>query len=135
MDVNVVLDTLLAREPHRADAEAVWAACDQGRLEGHVAAITVTTVFYLVDKVMPRGRAVEAVDACLKAFSVCSVTRDTLLAARAMGGKDFEDDVQIACAVTAGIDAIVTRNSSDFAFSPVRVMSPTELLAALTQQP
>jgi predicted nucleic acid-binding protein len=47
LDVNIVLDTLLAREPWRADAEAVWAACDEGGVAGHLAAITLTTVFYL----------------------------------------------------------------------------------------
>ena len=32
LDVNVVLDSLLAREPWRAVADAVWAACDAGQV-------------------------------------------------------------------------------------------------------
>ncbi len=135
MDVNVALDSLLAREPWRADADAVWAACDAGHAAGHLAAITVTSVFYLVEKSAPKGKAADAVDACLKAFTIVPVGRDTLLAARSMTGNDFEDNVQIACSTAVGAGAIVTRNPGDFLHSPIPVMSPQELLAALASQP
>jgi hypothetical protein len=46
-------------------------------------------------------------------------------------GNDFEDNVQIACAVIAGLDAIVTRDPKGFAGSPVLVLTPAELLARL----
>ena len=36
--------------------------------------------------------------------------------------RDFEDAMQVACALTAKVDAIVTRNVSDFRNSPVSVM-------------
>ncbi len=48
-----------------------------------------------------------------------------------MPGKDFEDNLQIATAVTDFIHGIVTRNPNDFAASPVRVYSPADLLATL----
>lgn len=52
-----------------------------------------------------------------------------------MTDEDFEDNVHIACAMAAGVGAIVTRNPADFAHSPVPIMSPRELLAALASQP
>lgn len=131
LDVNIVLDALQAREPWRADAESLWAACDARRISGHLAAITLTTIFYIVAKAAPREKAFEAVDVCMKAFDIVPVSADTLAAARALPGTDFEDNVQIACAVAAEAEVIVTRNRDDFAASPVRVMSPKELLAAL----
>ena len=133
MDVNIVLDALQAREPWRADAEALWAACDARRLSGHLAAITITTVFYIVGKAAPHDKAFDAVDVCLKAFEIVPVSAETLAAARALPGADFEDNVQIACAIAAGTEVIVTRNREDFAASPIPVMSPKELLAALPQ--
>lgn len=48
-----------------------------------------------------------------------------------MAGSDFEDNVVIAAAVTASLDAIVTRNVTDFAHSPVPVWQPAELLKRL----
>ena len=50
-------------------------------------------------------------------------------------GSDFEDNLHVACAVQARLDAIVTRNRKDFAGSPVPVLTPAELLALLARGP
>jgi len=55
--------------------------------------------------------------------------------ATTLPGSDFEDNLQIACAVEARLDAIVTRNPKDFAGSPVPVLTPAELLALLAKAP
>jgi hypothetical protein len=55
-----------------------------------------------------------------------------LLDADAMLGSDFEDNILIAAAVTSRLDAIVTRNPSDFSHSPIPVLEPAELLRRLT---
>ena len=52
-----------------------------------------------------------------------------------MAGSDLEDNVCLACALNARLDAIVTRNPKDFAASPVPVLTPAELLALLTKAP
>lgn len=44
---------------------------------------------------------------------------------------DYEDAVQCASAISAGLDAIVTRNTKDYAGSPIPVYSPSEFLAIL----
>jgi len=48
---------------------------------------------------------------------------------------DFEDNLQIACAVDASLDAIVTHNPKDFGGSPVQIVTPAELLALLAKTP
>ena len=48
-----------------------------------------------------------------------------------MAGSDLEDNVCMACAVIASLDAIVTRNTKDFAGCPVRILTPSELVALL----
>ena len=63
------------------------------------------------------------------------MTRDPLDTAERRGGIDFEDNLQIACAVEAKLDAIVTRNAKDFVASPVLVLTPAELLAQLAKAP
>jgi hypothetical protein len=50
-------------------------------------------------------------------------------------GRDFEDNVQVACALIAGLGAIVTRNSADFVAAPVPILSPAELLTRLQPLP
>jgi hypothetical protein len=48
---------------------------------------------------------------------------------------DTEDNLQIVAAVEAGLDAVVTRNPSDFAACPLPVLTPQELLARLSMPP
>ena len=48
-----------------------------------------------------------------------------------MAGGDLEDNVSLACALAAGLDAIVTRDPRGFSGSPIPVLSPTDLLARL----
>ena len=52
-----------------------------------------------------------------------------------MPGSDFEDNLQIAFAMEAGLDAIVTRDLKGFVGSPVAVMTPAELLARISKAP
>lgn len=54
-----------------------------------------------------------------------------MLDAFSLGFSDYEDAVQCASAVAAGLDAIVTRNTEDFAGSPIPVYSPAEFLEFL----
>ena len=68
---------------------------------------------------------------CLKTFTICTVDRATLEAAADLSGTDFEDNLQIACATLARLDAIVTRDQQGFRDSIIPAFTPTELLATL----
>ena len=59
LDTNVVLDVLLDRQPWAVDAGAIWAACDQGRLDGFVTASSMTDFFYIARRAsdLPAARA------------------------------------------------------------------------------
>ena len=50
VDINVILDVLLARQPHAAAGRAIWAAIELKRAEGFLAAHAVTTIDYLMRK-------------------------------------------------------------------------------------
>jgi predicted nucleic acid-binding protein len=131
LDLNVLLDVVLAREPFASDAKAVFRACADGRAVGCVSAISIPTLFYIGRRTVGPELAFSAVDRCLRSFDVCPVDRAVLQAARALSGPDLEDDIQAACAVAAGLDAIVTRDRTGYADSPIPVLSPSELLSRL----
>jgi predicted nucleic acid-binding protein len=131
LDTNVVLDVLLERQPFVDEARRIWSASDEGLFDACVAAFSIPTVHYVCERHAGRVAAAAAVDQCLAAFEVSALYRECILAARTMQGSDFEDNLQIACAITDFVQGIVTRNVRDFAGSPVRVYSPTELLQVL----
>ncbi len=73
----------------------------------------------------------KAIKLCLDSFQICTVDKQTLERATDLEGNDFEDNLQIACALSSGLDAIVTRNKADFKTAAIAVMEPAELLRQL----
>lgn len=131
LDTNIVLDVLLQRQPWFDEAAAVWQSCDAGRTAGHISVVTVTNTYYLGRKVLGSRAALGAVRTILEAFEIVPVDREVLEMAARYPGSDYEDNVLIAGAVAASLDAIITRDRTGFAHSPVPALSPAELLARL----
>ena len=121
LDTNVILDVLAARQPWVTESQAVWDACDDGRLGGYVAAFTLPTIFYIVCKSAGLPQARDSVRICLDAFEACPVTPETLELANGLVGSDFEDNLQMACAMQANLDAVASRDVFDVARPPVPV--------------
>src|SRR5258708_26019488 len=99
----------------------MWDAHRQGQIKALVAAFAVPTIFYIVRRQAGLTTAQTVVQSCLSTLDVATVDHATLLAAQAFSGPDFEDDLQIACAIQAGVDGIVTRDPLGFAASPIPV--------------
>jgi predicted nucleic acid-binding protein len=130
LDTNVVLDHLLNRPPWNVDADRIWRAVDDKRLDAVLAAITLTNIAYVARRRIGTPAARAAVQICLDTFEVVPVDGALLRRAVAFGGRDFEDDVQILCALAGGAEAIITRDREGFRASPLPVLSP----AAIVQQ-
>jgi predicted nucleic acid-binding protein len=130
-DTNVVLDVLLNRDPWVAQSSAVWRAADEGHVVGYIAACAIADVFYIARRLTTLETAHAAVRICLEAFQICVVDLQTLEQAEAMPGNDFEDNLQLACASLAGLDAIVTRDTSGFQAGAMHILTPAELLKEL----
>ena len=134
LDTNVILDVLADRSPFAGEAAQVLSAIERGDAEGFIAAHTVTTLFYLLQRSLGLRKAKRALADLLKLLEVVPVDHDRLLQALAMNWKDFEDAVQAACAAKAEVDYLVTRNPSDFSGSDLDVVTPAELVAALSSE-
>jgi predicted nucleic acid-binding protein len=124
VDINVVLDVLLDREPHVRASSAVWAAIESGRAEGLLAAHAVTTIHYFVRKEHGLAKARRTLGTILRVFGVAAVDGTVVQDALGLPGPDFEDSVTAAAARLAGCDLIVTRDPSGFRGSPVRILTP-----------
>ena len=128
MDVNVVLDALLARPPHADAAIKLWAAAEMRQIAGLVPAHGVTTLFYLFLRARGAASARRAVADLLAVFRVAAVDQAVLQRALALGWPDFEDAVCAAAAEAAGCNFIVTRDPAGFRGSPVPTVDPATAL-------
>lgn len=133
-DTNVVLDVLLAREPHRAAAARLMDAVVRGRLGGLVCATMLATALYVVRRQVGAAKAHYAVAELLATFEVAPVDGHILALASASTFGDFEDAVLHEAAVAAGADCIVTRDLADVGGARIPVHAPERLVAILAPE-
>ena len=129
LDANVVLDVMAHREPFFSDSVQVLSLAESGVVEGFIAAHTVTTLFYLLNRKVGAERARSSLLDLLRIAAVVSVDQDRVLQAFSMKWSDFEDALQAACAMKMEVDYLLTRDQRGFSEASVTVLSPGEFLA------
>jgi predicted nucleic acid-binding protein len=130
-DTNVVLDVLLDREPFAEAASQLFSKVENGKIGGSICATTVTTIYYLTSKSLDTKQAIDNVQRLLRLFEVAPVHRPVLEAALKADFSDFEDAVIHASAHHVKAEAIVTRNTKDFAKATLPIYTAHELLKIL----
>ena len=131
VDLNIILDVLQKREPFYEASAGILAMIETGKIEGFVAAHSVTTLFYLVSKDQSPASARVILTSLMQFLKIASVDHAVIEAALNMPYKDFEDAVQMVSAMQCKADFLVTRNIKDYQPAPVTVIQPVELLATL----
>jgi predicted nucleic acid-binding protein len=132
IDVNVVLDVLLAREPWAGDSARLLDAAERKAISGHVAGHTITTAYYIVARASGPKKAATAVTDLLRFLHIVPIEAADFAQALVFGMSDFEDAVQAAAAAKIGADYVATRNEKDFKRSPTKARSPSELLTLIS---
>jgi len=129
LDLNIILDVLMSREPHLTNAARIWALAETGQVDGMVAGHSLTTLFYLYRKQGSPEKAYHALHQLLRVFQVAGIDQAVIEQASALAWRDFEDAVQFAAAVQAGCQYLVTRNPGDFPNQDLTVIQPADFLA------
>ncbi|MBE9066307.1 PIN domain-containing protein [Leptolyngbya cf. ectocarpi LEGE 11479] len=133
IDTNLILDFLLERQPFFKDAEALFQLIKINQITGYVTATTLTDIFYITKRhTKSLEKANQAVSVILDALQISPVNRQVLELALCSSTPDFEDAVQAACAITQGLDALVTRDA-DFVTELVPLLSVSEFLKQVAE--
>jgi len=132
LDLNVLLDVIQNRQPHYADSARVLSAARSGEFEALIPFHAVTTIFYLIERAQDTATAGQTVDWLLRHFDVPMADKNTLLHARNLKLRDFEDAVVTSVAASHRCDFIVSRNAVDFSTAPVKPISPADFLNILS---
>jgi len=131
IDINVVLDVLQKREPFYATSAGLLAAAETGQVRGFLAAHSITTMFYLVQKSRSAGEARAALTNLLQFIQIAPVDQSTIEQALNLDFRDFEDAVQMIAAMQCKADYLITRNVKDYPVSLLPVMQPVDFLGTL----
>lgn len=134
VDTNVVLDLLLDRPPFAESAARIFSLIENSAVEAYLCATTVTTIDYLLTQSVSRPRAKKALQRLMELFEIASVNRPVIEEALQSRMTDFEDAVLAHAANLVGATAVVTRNTKDFRYSPVKALDPTSFLTVFEKQ-
>ena len=128
VDTNVIIDMLLDRED--ADAAcAVFDGAERGEYYLHICALSFTTMFYSLRKILSREDRIYALSQLKEALEVATIDSNVIDMALKSGWRDFEDAVQnFSAVVDPQISAIITRNTKDFKDSCLEVVDSVDFL-------
>jgi predicted nucleic acid-binding protein len=133
VDINVLLDVFQKREPHYAASARILAMVEEGSVRAVFPAHGFTTLYYLIRKYASKPDAVAALDGVLRHYQIGNLDAAGWMIARNLPMDDFEDAVVAAVAQSSNSSFVITRNTGDFANSPVPAASPLEFLSQFAQ--
>lgn len=131
VDINVVLDVMLDRQPHVEASFAVWEAIETHAAEGLLSAHACTTIYYLMQRGESAVTVERAIGTLLRIFGVAAMDQGVVQDAWDWRLDDLEDAVTASVAQRAGCAYIVTRDPKGFRGSPVPYLSPEAVLPLL----
>jgi predicted nucleic acid-binding protein len=131
IDLNIILDVLQRREPFFETSARLLTAVETGRVEGYVAAHSITTLFYLVQKGKSAADAKAMITNLLQFLKIIEVNQSTIEQALNLNYRDFEDAVQMMSAVQNKMDCLISRNIKDYQPALLPVMQPADFLTTL----
>ena len=107
---------------------------ENDKIKASISASSVTDIYYFLQKRLKRKEAILIIEKILNEFEILPVGKGLLTVATQLPGDDFEDNLQIACAISYKLDGIVTRDQSGFSHSSIPVFTPAQLIAKLAIQ-
>lgn len=125
VDTNILLDYLLCREPYDQAARNIVVACKQKQVTGCIAAHSISNMFFILRKSFSIEERRSLLQTLCELFAVEGIDKAKILEALANEKfPDFEDCLQMECAIAFRADYIVTRNVNDFKGSRIPCIEP-----------
>ncbi|MFC1746204.1 PIN domain-containing protein [Candidatus Riflebacteria bacterium] len=134
-DTNIILDVLLKRKLFYKPAYQLFRLVEISSIEGFICANSVTTIYYLSEKITDRKKTERQINNLLKLFKVAAVDKLILENAMKAKFKDYEDAVVYESGIGIKADSIVTRNPRDFKKAKIPIFTPEELLTIFKNNP
>lgn len=129
VDTNVILDALMGRKEYYHDADKIIKLCADKKVMGVLAAHTIPNLFYILRKAMDIDTRRQVIFDLCNIFDIDQIDKGKLLSAvQNRNFDDFEDCLQMECAVSYHADKIITRNVKDFTGSLVPAVTPGDFL-------
>jgi predicted nucleic acid-binding protein len=113
LDVNIIMDLLLARKPFAEDAKALFQRAIDGEIEIYITSCSINTLVYYIEKAIGFIETRKIISNFLQIAKGIDITMNDIQKAFAnLAVTDTEDAIQMQGAIKADMDLILTRDAS-----------------------
>ena len=128
VDTNILVDLIADRQPFSKYAIEIFTSAERRNIMLFTSSHSIATTFYLLKKHTDDRALRKVIYFLMDYIKVLSIDEAILKKGLQSKFRDFEDAVQIFCAMKIeSMDFIVTRNPRDFKDSPIPVVPPDQL--------
>jgi predicted nucleic acid-binding protein len=132
LDTCIIMDAIQDRKPFNDEAKTIFKAVANKMFNGYITAKSCADIYYLTHRCTHSDKDTRAILSKLYIlFDVLDTCGIDVRRAISSDVSDYEDAVMIETALRAEFDCIVTRNTKDYANSPILVYSPTDFIKHL----
>lgn len=125
IDSDVILDSLLDRQPFTADSAEILSLCENKQINGYVTGLMIANIYYLLRKEHSAKQILSTIKQLLTFLDVLVIDKNIILQSIDSEFGDFEDALQNYSAESYGlIDTIITRNIKDYKKSSLSIVTP-----------
>lgn len=134
VDCDVLLDVGLGREPFCNASGELLDYLSNNKGCGFIAWHSVANFFYITAKSNLKEQRKAFISELCSFLTIVPVSNHDLMLALELPLSDFEDAMQCACAIACHADVIVSRNIKDYQNSPIKTLTPEQILLELKQR-
>jgi predicted nucleic acid-binding protein len=127
LDTNIIVDIISGRDEYESSLE-LMRSCEDKRFDGYMTTTTITDIMYILRKHSSQNILRNTMQGLMKILEIAEVSKKDIHLSFLSDMADFEDGVQAYCGLRYGVEYVITKNLSDFEFSPVKAISPKDFL-------
>ncbi len=129
LDSDVIFDFVSARLPFYHDSLKIFTLAENKLVEVYTLPHLLINVWQIRGQMKIKSKAmIKSIGRLLTFMVILDEPATAVVKAANIARPDFEDSVTIECAVSGGLDYIITRNLKHFKESPIIALTPTEFV-------
>jgi predicted nucleic acid-binding protein len=128
IDTDVILDFMIAREPFAMDAARIFSLSEKKEILVCTTGLVFSNAYYILRKLGPHKKVIEKLTQLARLVDVIGLPKTAVMHALESDFSDFEDALQNYAALSENVKTIITRNTKDYKYSELAVMTPDQYL-------
>lgn len=130
LDSDVLLDLFIEREPHHTIAQRLLTVLKRKGSQCYTSPIVLANVNYILAKAKGREYSIGKLRSLRALLNVLQIDERIVDAAVASPQTDFEDTLQLQCALANGTNTLITRNVRHYPKARIQIVDPMQYLSS-----